>query len=455
MAVGLSCGAQFNDMAVGLDFGVQFIDMAVGLSFGAQFVDMVIGRLHELVARQVAAATPVPQDPPAPVAPTPAAAAAPVMAIPPTASGSSALDLDALEAEKERSLAVLTALKRFNPPTFNGDDNDPWVMEAWLTAMEALFEDIYTLERDKVHLAAHCDKRKIKEDFRKLRQGSRSVREYEKEFSHMIIKSWAILSVRGGVSDVAKRGISVGSVRVAHHRPRKLLRLSMLRNSLRGYYQLCRRDVRPRRSSQRHHERHRVAEFMQPSGASNSFIGVSFAKSHDIEISDSPDPWWVYAPEHTFSVTKECLACPIQIGEWIMLADLLVLKRMWGFDVILGLDWLSKYYASIDCESKVITFREPGQKELVYRACQSSRFPATVSASRVRKLVKGGCVAYLATVVETQRERELPTLGDIPKVRSDVEGGRAGDFGVGSDGALRFRNRLCVPKDDEIRKVVL
>ncbi|XP_020111454.1 uncharacterized protein LOC109726328 [Ananas comosus] len=92
--------------------------------------------------------------------------------------------------------------------------------------MEALFDDIYTLEKDKVHLAAHCfegstrlwwtqakkshsidiasmtweafrelllmeyfpknDKRKIKEDFRKLRQGSRTVREYEKEFTHMI-----------------------------------------------------------------------------------------------------------------------------------------------------------------------------------------------------------------------------------------------------------------------------
>ncbi|XP_020080382.1 uncharacterized protein LOC109704061 [Ananas comosus] len=99
-------------------------------------------------------------------------------------------------------------------------------MEAWLSTIEALFEDIYTLEKDKVLLAAHClegparswwtrmmngrsldpatmtweafreillmeyflesDKRKIKEDFRKLRRGSRTVREYEREFSHMV-----------------------------------------------------------------------------------------------------------------------------------------------------------------------------------------------------------------------------------------------------------------------------
>ncbi|OAY74555.1 hypothetical protein ACMD2_23814 [Ananas comosus] len=99
-----------------------------------------IGRLHELVARQAAAAAPVPQDPPAHVAPSPMAAA-PVTAIPPTASGSSAPIPEVLEAEQERSLAVLTAFKRFNPPTFVG--------ESWLSAMEALFEDIYTLEKDK------------------------------------------------------------------------------------------------------------------------------------------------------------------------------------------------------------------------------------------------------------------------------------------------------------------
>ncbi|XP_020080299.1 uncharacterized protein LOC109703959 [Ananas comosus] len=148
------------------------------------------------------------------------------MAIPPTASGSSALIPDVLEAEQERSSAALTAFKRFSPPTFNGDVKDPWLVESWLATMEALFEDIYTLEKDKVHLATHyfdgsarlwwtqvkknhslepasvtwegfremllmeyfpeSDKRKIKEDLRKLRQGSRTVREYEREFTRLV-----------------------------------------------------------------------------------------------------------------------------------------------------------------------------------------------------------------------------------------------------------------------------
>lgn len=45
-----------------------------------------------------------------------------------------------------------------------------------------------------------------------------------------------------------------------------------------------------------------------------------------------------------------------------MLAHLLVLKRLKRFDLILGMDCLSKYYATIDCNSKEITFCEPGQE---------------------------------------------------------------------------------------------
>nr|CAD1827328.1 unnamed protein product [Ananas comosus var. bracteatus] len=147
-------------------------------------------------------------------------------------------------------------------------------------------------------------------------------------------------------------------------------------------------------------------------GASNSFISKSFAKAHDIEISLCADFWWVDAPEHTFSIKDECRACPVQIGDWIMPVNLLVLNRMKGFDIVLGIDWLSKYHATIDCKSKVITFCEPGQKEVVYRACKSSLFAMTVSTSRARRLIKSGCEAYLASVVETQKE--LPALGDIP-----------------------------------------
>jgi len=57
--------------------------------------------------------------------------------------------------------------------------------------------------------------------------------------------------------------------------------------------------------------------------------------------------------------------CPIVI-EGRKPPAILVVFKMLGFDVILGLDWLSKHYASIDCQEKVVTFRPPGDVEFCF-----------------------------------------------------------------------------------------
>ena len=55
-----------------------------------------------------------------------------------------------------------------------------------------------------------------------------------------------------------------------------------------------------------------------------------------------------------------------------------------------------------------------------------------------------------------ERIRDQQSLDPyLQKVRCDVESGRGDDFSVGSDGALRFRNRLCVPKDEAIQRTIL
>ncbi|XP_020088992.1 uncharacterized protein LOC109710641 [Ananas comosus] len=43
----------------------------------------------------------------------------------------------------------------------------------------------------------------------------------------------------------------------------------------------------------------------------------------------------------------------------------------------------------------------------------------------------------------------------LQKVQRNIEGGRGGDFDIDAGGALRFRNRWCVPKNEEIRKLIL
>ncbi|XP_020110414.1 uncharacterized protein LOC109725584 [Ananas comosus] len=194
-----------------------------------------IAKLQQLVAQQASAQAEVERSEPPVVAPVVtegvATATVPIAArtVPTTvATGSGTTNPDgaALEAERERALAALMMFRKFDPPTFDGEKVEPWMVESWIDSMETLFEDLYTLERDKVHLATRClvrttkvwwkrikrdrspdlpplswekfrslvyttyfpdnEKKKLQEQFRKLEQGNRSIGEYEREFSHII-----------------------------------------------------------------------------------------------------------------------------------------------------------------------------------------------------------------------------------------------------------------------------
>ncbi|XP_020082043.1 uncharacterized protein LOC109705704 [Ananas comosus] len=81
---------------------------------------------------------------------------------------------------------------------------------------------------------------------------------------------------------------------------------------------------------------------------------------------------------------------------------------------------------------------------------EMQRFGLEVVAPEVVTIL--AALVVRPTLLERIKERQVDD-SYLQKVWDNIDGGRAGDFGVGSDGALRFRNRLCVPKDDEVRKM--
>ncbi|XP_020086743.1 uncharacterized protein LOC109709082 [Ananas comosus] len=120
--------------------------------------------------------------------------------------------------------------------------------------METLFEDIYTWEQDKVQLAAHCfdkrarvwwtrvkqdrspdlplinweefhglmfaeyfpdsDKRKMQENFRKLKQGNHTVR--EREFTHLLNCVPEVARTEQDQAECFVRGLRPGVFRLVH-----------------------------------------------------------------------------------------------------------------------------------------------------------------------------------------------------------------------------------------------
>ena len=82
------------------------------------------------------------------------------------------------------------------------------------------------------------------------------------------------------------------------------------------------------------------------SGASHSFVSSSFVKAHDMKTEVGNEEWRIRVPTGDTQISKAiCKRCPLMLGYLKMPADL-VFMEINDFDIILGMDWLSKYYAS-------------------------------------------------------------------------------------------------------------
>jgi len=117
--------------------------------------------------------------------------------------------------------------------------------------------------------------------------------------------------------------------------------------------------------------------------------------------------------------------CPIVIKGRVLPAKLAVFGMM-GFDVILGMDWLSKYNANMDCRRKEITFRPHGMEEFTYCGSKVRSSPPLLSAVQAVKNVRDGAQAYLVYVqakLETKEKlEEIPVVCHYSNVFSEIMG---------------------------------
>ena len=73
----------------------------------------------------------------------------------------------------------------------------------------------------------------------------------------------------------------------------------------------------------------------------------------------------VTSPGAEYMASLWCDRLPLRIGNYVFPSDLIVLESQ-GLDVILGMDWLSKYGGNIDCASKSILLTTPEGRRIKY-----------------------------------------------------------------------------------------
>ena len=94
--------------------------------------------------------------------------------------------------------------------------------------------------------------------------------------------------------------------------------------------------------------------------------------------------------------------------------------EMKDFQVILGMHWLAKYFATIDCKQKIVRFHPPGQEEFVFRSSSEKKTCPIISAMKAMKMINKDCLAYLACVVDTTIEQKSKPE-DIPVVNEFLD----------------------------------
>jgi hypothetical protein len=101
------------------------------------------------------------------------------------------------------------------------------------------------------------------------------------------------------------------------------------------------------------------------SGASHYFISAAYVGRHNLPLAQLRCQMIVSSPGGDMPAMQLCPKVNLKIGGVDFVANLIVLESK-GFDVLLGIDWLSKHKVLIDCTKKSVKFTTPEGKEIEF-----------------------------------------------------------------------------------------
>ncbi|WRX29259.1 Reverse transcriptase domain - like 10 [Theobroma cacao] len=146
-------------------------------------------------------------------------------------------------------------------------------------------------------------------------------------------------------------------------------------------------------------------------GATHSFISPCFASRLGRGRVRREKQLVVSTPLKEIFVAKwEYESCVLRVKDKDTSVNLVVLDTL-DFDVILGMNWLSPYHASVDCYHKLVRFDFPGEPSFSIQGDRSNAPTNLISVISARRLLRQGCIGYLDVVKDSQAK-----IGDVTQV---------------------------------------
>ena len=139
------------------------------------------------------------------------------------------------------------------------------------------------------------------------------------------------------------------------------------------------------------------------SGSTHSYVCIEHVFDKMTTMEQLSYDMHVTSPlRHKVNVNRVYKNCPIIIHYREFSVDLIALP-FHEFDLILGMGWLSKHHNIIDCDKKTVVHRCCGQSEVIVYGVRSGPMSNVISAMQAQRLLRKGCEAFLALVLDSKR----------------------------------------------------
>ncbi|KAL9677615.1 hypothetical protein QQ045_005848 [Rhodiola kirilowii] len=150
-----------------------------------------------------------------------------------------------------------------------------------------------------------------------------------------------------------------------------------------------------------------LAKFLFNTGATHSFIAASFASTLDLPLERFDKSLYVDMPlRHNVLINKMCKGCVIKVVDYDTEIDVILLE-MSVYQVILGMDWLSKYRVIMDCyQKKLSLFTEEGKELCFFGEREASPFRPHLLFNVT--LLKGDGISKLLISMKIRAKCEQP-----------------------------------------------
>ncbi|GJU01553.1 putative reverse transcriptase domain-containing protein [Tanacetum coccineum] len=170
----------------------------------------------------------------------------------------------------------------------------------------------------------------------------------------------------------------------------------------------------------------RYAKILFDTGADRSFVSNTFSALINITPTTLENHYDVeLANRKIIRVNTIIRGCTLNFMNHPFNIDLMLVP-LGSFDVIVGMDWLTKYHGVIICDEKIV--RVPfGKETLIFQGDGSNPRKESrlniISCSKVQEYLSKGCDVFLAhiTTKEAKDKSEEKRLEDVPIVRDFLE----------------------------------